>query len=139
MTKQIGNNIVDTETGEIVGKPINEKQRYVIEIIESNLNISFEGNTYQDAWKFINANMEASKAATAKAKSMVNEVRKPRHDNSLGNIGHLYNCSGYSSLVSYFKHIENKYCDLFSDEDIEGSFMPTLDGYWDREEDEHYI
>jgi hypothetical protein len=111
MTKLIGKSIVDTETGEIIGKPITDSQTRVIKMIESNLHIEFSGKTYQDAWKFINENMEKSRQA------------RPRHKSNYNQNVYRTNMESAIGLAEYFRGIENKYCDLFSDEDMEGYFM----------------
>lgn len=112
MTSIVGQNVVDMETGEILGKPITDRQLNTIRMIETNINIKFDGETYQDAWKFINENMEISKQARLRQRAE-RDCRLDRLDIS----------SGVNSLMRHLDSISSKHCDLFSDEDMEDCFF----------------
>lgn len=129
MVKQIENNIIDLETGEVLGKPITDKQMYTIKIIENNLHISFKGNTYQDAWKFINTNMDASKQAShifsLKQKAIDKFINDDITELTPKKVQQIRN-TGFGSMTSYFRHVESKYSDLFNDEEVD-DIMPYIE------------
>ena len=75
---ETNNCVVNTQT-------ISEKQRCVIRMIESNLNIKFTGKTSEEARKFTSENIELSKRARADHWNKVNASEReedydPRED-----------------------------------------------------------
>lgn len=127
-----GNTVIDTSTGEIVKilDAPSEKLMNIVHIIESNLNIKFTGSTQNEAWKFVNDNMAASKKARIE--------QKAKQDCRLDRISIN---AGFNSLSKHMHSVGEKHYFMSGNEsfDDDEDYYEERDGWSEEDaiEDEH--